>query len=78
MKKLGDAVLALPVELGRPGPVAAQPDLRVAPAGTLPRLDEPVHRRAVRDGDAEHLGPGVGVGVEVDQARPARAAPRSR
>ena len=62
-----DAVAALPFELGRPRPVAAQPDLRVPRAGDAPRFDEPEHRRAVRALDAEDLRPGVGVRVEVDQ-----------
>ncbi len=68
-------VLALPRELGRPGPVAAQPDLRVTRAVDRARLDETEHRRAVRALDAEHLAAGVGVRVEVDQPdRPARSA----
>ena len=33
----------------------------------MPGLDEPVHRRAVRVLDAEDLGAGVGVRVEVDE-----------
>jgi hypothetical protein len=65
---------ALPPEFGRPGPVAAEADLRVARAGDRTGLDEPEHRRPVRALDAEHLAARVGVRVEVDQ--PERPAAR--
>ena len=51
-----------------PGPVAAQADLGVAAAVDVARVDEPADERAVRELDAEHLGAGVGVGVEVHDA----------
>ena len=51
-----------------PGPVAAQPDLRVAPRVDVPVLDEAAHYGPVRELDAEDLGAGVGVGIEVHQA----------
>ena len=62
-----DPALALPGELRLVGPVAAQPDLDVARGVNVPLLDQPVHRRAVRDLDAPHLRAGVGVRVEVDE-----------
>ena len=73
-----DPLLGLPGELLLPGPVAAQPDLGVALRIDVALLDQPVHRRPVGDLDAEDLGAGVGVGVEVDQADRARAWPRRR
>jgi len=63
-----DPALALPLELGRPGPVPAQADLRVPRACHRAGLDEAEHRRPVRALDAEHLAARVGVRVEVDQA----------
>ncbi len=57
MKNDSDPVLALPCELGLAGPVAAQPDLDVARSRDVPVADEPVHRRSVRELDAEDLGP---------------------
>ncbi len=71
MKKLVIAALFLPRELLRPRPVAAQADLDVAARVDVPLLDEPVHRRPVRDLHAEDLRARVGVGVEVDEAEPA-------
>ena len=73
-----DPVLGLPGELGLARPVAAQADLDVAARVDVALLDEPVHRRPVRDLDAEDLGAGVGVGVEVDEADRAVAARRRR
>ena len=69
-----DATLALPGELALARPVASEPDLHVAPAVHVAVTDEAVHRRPVRDLDAEHLGSRVGVGVEVDE--PERAVTR--
>ena len=68
MKKLVIPCSRLPRELRLARPVAAQADLDVARAGRRARLDEPVHRRPVRDLDAEDLRAGVGVRVEVDEA----------
>ena len=78
MKKRGDAALTLPLELGRPGPVAAKADLRVA----LPRIDVPASTSRYigvpcETLEAEDLAAGVGVRVEVDQARPGRACAAS-
>ena len=70
--------LGLPAELGLARPVAAQPDLDVALGVDVPRLDEPVHRRPVRDLDAEDLGPGVGVSVEMDEAERAMRFAQAR
>ena len=50
-----DPALVLPGELLLAGPVAAQADLDVAARVDHAGLDEPVHRRAVRDLDAEDL-----------------------
>ena len=58
----------LPRELRLARPVAAQPDLHVALRVDDAVPHEPVHRRAVRDLDAEHLRARVGVRVEVDEA----------
>ena len=60
-------MLALPGELRLAGPVAAQADLNVALAADDAVADEPVHRGPVRDLDAEDLGSGVRVRVEVDE-----------
>ena len=49
------------------GPVAAQPDLHVAPRLDVAVSHEPVHRGSVRYLDAEDLPAGVGVRVEVDE-----------
>ena len=62
-----DALFALPAELGLAGPIAAQTDLDVARRIDMPVAHQPVHRRPVRDLDAEHGRPGVGVRVEVDE-----------
>ena len=62
-----DPVLALPCELRLAGPVAAQPDLDVAAPVDVPVADEAVHRRPVRELDAEDLRARVGVRVEVDE-----------
>ena len=70
-----DPALALPGELLLPWPVAPQPDLHVSLRIDEPGFDELVHRRSVRELDAEDLGPGVRVRVEVDEAhRSARGA----
>ena len=61
-----DPVLGLPGELLLAGPVAAQADLGVAGAVELPAVDQPADERPVRALDAEHLGAGVRVRVEVD------------
>jgi hypothetical protein len=50
-------------------PVAAQTDLDVASRIDAALLDEPAHYRAVREPDAENFFAGVGVGVEVHQAK---------
>src|SRR4029079_10345311 len=63
-----DPALALPRELLLPWPVAPQPDLRISLRVDEPCLDELVHRRPVRELDAEDLGPGIRVRVEVDEA----------
>ena len=70
-EEAGDAALLLPREFLRARPVAAQADLDVSPWLDVPLFDEPVHRRPVRDLDAEDLRARVGVGVEVDEAEPA-------
>ena len=54
-------------KLGLARPVAAEPDLQVALAGDVAVADQPVHRGSVRQLDAEDLGPGVRVRVEVDE-----------
>ena len=77
-----DPVLGLPGELVLARPVAAQADLDVARAVDVPVAHEPVHRRPVRDLDAEDLLAGVRVRVEVDERdrpvlrarRPSRSA----
>ena len=69
-----DALLALPAELDLARPVAAEPDLRVATWIDVAVANEAVHRRPVRDLDAEHLRAGVRVRVEVDE--PDRAVAR--
>ena len=71
-----DPVLALPRELALAGPVATQPDLDVAARVDVSVAHEPVHRRAVRDLDAEHLRSGVRMRVEVDERDRHRAATR--
>ena len=68
MKKLVIPCSRLPGELRLAGPVAAQADLHVARRVDVPGLDEPEHRRPVRELDAEDLAAGVGVRVEVDEA----------
>ena len=68
-----DAVALLPRELLGARPVAAQAHLGVAAGIDVARLDEPEHRRAVRELDAVHVTARVGVGVEVEQAQ--RAVP---
>src|SRR5439155_9241807 len=55
------------------GPVAAQADMDVSPWIDVTLLDVPVHRRSVRDLDAEDLGAGVRVCVEMDETE--RAVP---
>jgi hypothetical protein len=67
-EEAGNAPLGLPGELCLPRPVAAQSYLGVALWVYMSGLDEPTHYRAVRELDAEDLGSGVGVRVEVDQA----------
>src|SRR4029079_19103850 len=67
-EEAGDAVLLLPCEFLWARPVAAQADLDVARRIDVPLLDEPVHRRPVRDLYAEYLRAGVGMGVEVDES----------
>ena len=57
----------LPCELLLTRPVPAQTDLYIAPWVDRSRLDEPVHRRPVREFQAE-IAPGVCVSVEVHQA----------
>ena len=74
----------LPRELRLAGPVPAEADLGVAAGVDVALLDQPAHRRAVRYLDAPELGRGVGVGVEMDQAKrafggaPAHARLRDR
>ena len=63
-----DSALVLPGELLRAGPVAAQADLDVPLGIDVPLLDEPVHRRPVRDLDTEDLGARIRMGVEMDEA----------
>ena len=72
-EEAGDAALLLPRELLGTRPIAAQADLNVTPWIDVPLLDEPVHGCSVRDLDAEDLGAGVRVRVEVDE--PERAVP---
>ena len=62
-----DPALALPCELALARPVAAQPDLHIALGIDDAGLDEPVHRGAVRALDAEDLGAGVRVRVEMHE-----------
>jgi hypothetical protein len=63
-----DAALLLPGELFVARPVAAQPDLDVAPGIDASLFYEPAHYGPVGEIDAEDLGPGVGVRVEVHEA----------
>ena len=67
MKKLVIPCSACQANSCSPGPVAAQADLHVAAPVDVAVADEPVHRRPVRDLDAEHLLAGVRVRVEVDE-----------
>ena len=74
-----DPALGLPGEDVRLGPVAAQADLDVAGRVDVALLHEAEHRRPVRALDAEDLGAGVGVRVEVQEAqRPAAARDRAQ
>jgi hypothetical protein len=66
-RKCRDPVLGLPGELGLAGPVTAKADLHVAARIDQAALDEPVHRRAVRELDTEDLRARVGVRVEMDE-----------
>ena len=67
-----DPALALPRELGLARPVAAEPDLDVARSRRRARRGRAGTSASVRALDAEDLGSGVRVRVEVDEARPAR------
>ncbi len=62
-----DPVLRLPRELALAGPVAPETDLHVARTVDVTVAHEPVHRRPVRDLDAEDLLAGIRMGVEVDE-----------
>ena len=67
------ALLLHPVEGRLRRPVAAQPDLHEVLALDRAGLDEAAHRRPVAGQDAEGVGGGVGVGVEMDDPDAARA-----
>ena len=74
-EETADPALTLPGELLLAGPVAAEPDLHVAARVDEHSVLEPVHRRPVRELDAEDLGARVRMRVEVDEAdRAARRA----
>ena len=61
-----DALLAHPLELVGPRPRAAQADLHEVVTAHESLGHAAIERRAVRVRDAQHVGAGVGVGVEVD------------
>ena len=77
-EQAGDPALGLPGELRLARPVAAQADLRVAARVEVALVDQAADERAVRELDAEDLGAGVRVGVEVDDADRAVRRPRTR
>ena len=71
-----DSVLGLPGELRLARPIATQADLRIATTVHMSVADEAIHRRPVRDLDAEDLFARVRVRVEVDEADgPVRRSP---
>ena len=76
MKKLVIPCSRCQARLALAGPVATEADLHVAPGSTMAVRDEPVHRRAVRDLDAEDLRRPCPYGCRSGRARRRRAGPR--